>query len=410
LNAPAQLPRSRPAGDEASRPLKVVHLIHGLGVGGAETWLMELVRYWRARDAAVETHFVATGGQPDVFDDEARALGAQIHYLRYGRRDLPSFVAGFRRLLKQGRFDALHDHQDYASGWHYLMGLGVLPPVRVTHVHNPAYQIRNNYGVTLGRRLTAQAGKRLAARYATHIAGTSRAAITAFGFDAPAFAATPKAALYCGFDASRFAASETARNAVREEFGWPADVAVVLFAGRFDVSADPGHAQTHKNSGFAVDVAIECARRSQRVRFVFAGPFSQATPILRQRIDAAGLTDQIAFAGVRKDIGRLMAGADALLFPSRAEGLGLVAVEAQAAGLPVLASTQVPHECVVIPELVRFRNLDDGVSAWAGELCLALDRSRMDPIAANRRVAASPFAIAHSAAALERLYRDGALA
>jgi glycosyltransferase involved in cell wall biosynthesis len=410
LNAPAQLPRSRAAGDETSRPLKVVHLIDGLGMGGAETWLMELVRYWRASGAPVETHFVATGGQPGVFDDEARALGAQIHYLRYGRRDLLSFVAGFRRVLKEGRFDALHDHQDYASGWHYLMGLGVLPPVRVTHVHNPAYQIRNNYGVTLGRRLTAQAGKRLAARYATHIAGTSRAAIAAFGFDAPAFSATPKAALYCGFDASRFLASQAARDAVREEFGWPADAAVVLFAGRFDVSPDPGHPQTHKNSGFAVDVAIACARRSETVRFLFAGPFSPATPILRQRIEAAGVADRIAFAGVRKDVGQLMAGADALFFPSRGEGLGLVAVEAQAAGLPVLASTQVPPECVVIPELVRFQNLDDGVSVWVEQLGLALDRPRTDSIAANRQVAASRFSIAYSATALERLYRDGVLA
>ena len=345
-----------------------------------------------------------------MLDDEARALGAQIHYLRYGRRDLASFAAGFRRLLRSGRYDALHDHQDYASGWHYLMARGALPPVRVTHVHNPAYQIRNNYGVTLGRRLTARAGKRLVARYATHIAGTSRAVLTAYGFDEPAFAATPKAALYCGFDPRRFLASSEARASVRTEFGWPAATAVVLFAGRFDISPEPGHPQNHKNSGFAVDVAIEGARRNDEVRFLFAGAFSPATPILRQRIEAAGLADRIAFAGVRQDIGRLMAGADALFFPSRGEGLGMVAVEAQAAGLPVLTSSEAPRECVVIPELVRFQDLDDGVSTWAEQLRLLVDGPRMDPVAANRRLAVSPFSIEHSAAALERLYRDGVLA
>ncbi|MEJ0065396.1 MAG: glycosyltransferase [Caulobacteraceae bacterium] len=408
MNLPAQL--QRPAAlDDARRPLKVVHLIDSLGMGGAETWLMELLRYWRARDAPIETHFVATGGGSAVFDDEARSLGARIHYLRFGRRDLPSFVASFRRVLRAGRYDALHDHQDYASGWHYLMGLGALPPVRVTHVHNPAYQIRNNYGVTLGRRLTARAGKQLAARYATHIAATSREALTAFGFDGSAFAATPKAALYCGFDPGRFLASDEARRSVREEFGWPRDAAVVLFAGRFDVSPDLGHAQNHKNSGFAVDVAIEAARRGGKARFVFAGPFSAATPVLRQRIEAAGLGDRIVFAGLRRDIGRLMAGADALLFPSRGEGLGMVAVEAQAAGLPVLASTGTPRECVVIPELVRFQSVDEGVTAWAGQLLAMIEGPRIDPVVAKGRLAASPFSIAHSAAALERLYRDGVL-
>jgi glycosyltransferase involved in cell wall biosynthesis len=398
VNAPARIAQPRPAGD--TRPLKVLHLVDGLGMGGAETWLMELLRYWRANGGPVEAHFLATGGHPRVFDDEARALGATIFYLRYGRRDLASFVPGFRRVLRRGGYDALHDHQDYASGWHYLMGLGELPPVRVTHVHTLAP----------GRRRTWRAGKRLAARYATHIAGTSREAITAFGFDEPAFAATPKAALYCGFDVSRFAASPAAGASVRQEFGWSADAAVVLFAGRFDVSAEGDHPLNSKNTAFAVDVAIECARRSQRVRFVFAGAVSPATPILRQRIEAAGVADRIAFAGVRMDIGRLMAGADALLFPSRAEGLGMVAVEAQAAGLPVLASADVPREGVVIPELVRFKSLDDGVSAWAEQLLLVINGARLDPAIANRRVAASPFSIEHSAAALERLYRDGLLA
>ncbi len=410
MNAPATRLQSPRAVDAPATQLKVLQLIDGLGMGGAETWLMELVRYWRAEGRPITTHFLATGGRPALFDDEARALGASIFYLRYGRRDLLSFTAGFRRILRSGRYDALHDHQDYASGWHYLMGLGALPPVRVTHVHNPAYQILSNYGVTPGRRLAARAGKQLAARYATHIAGTSRAAIAAYGFDAPAFASLPKAALYCGFDPGRFLASPAARASVRGEFGWPTDSAVVLFAGRFDVSPDPAHPQAHKNAGFAVDVAIAAARASGGVRFIFAGPFSAATPILRARIEAAGFGDRIAFAGVRKDIERLMAGADALLFPSRAEGLGMVAVEAQAAGLPVLASTEVPRECVVIPDLVRFDSLGDGPAAWSARLLAALGRPRMDPTAANDRVAVSPFAIAHSAAALERLYRDGVLA
>ena len=391
------------------KPLRVLHLVDSLGVGGAETWLLELLRHWRDSGAA-HADIVATGGERGVFDDEARALGAQVFYLRYGRRHLPSFVSGFRRVLREGRYDALHDHQDYASGWHYLMGQGLLPAVRATHVHNPAYQIRNNYGLTPGRRLTAHAGKGLVARYATHILGTSRDAIAAYGFDDVAFAATPKAALHCGIDASRFMASAQARASIRDEFGWRAKDAVVLFAGRFDVSADPAHPQTHKNSGFAVDVAIECTRRSDAIQFVFAGSPSAATAALRLRVAQAGLEGRIVFAGIRLDIGRLMGGVDALLFPSRAEGLGMVAVEAQAAGLPVLASSSVPGECVVVPQLVRFLDLDAGVSAWAEQLLAAIAAPRPDPADANGQVAASVFSIEHSAGALERLYRNGVLA
>ena len=391
-----------------ARPLRALHVIDSLGMGGAETWLIELLRFW-GENGAVRNDFIATGGQSALFDAEAAALGAKIHYLRFGRDSLPAFARGFRRILAEGGYDALHDHQDHAGGWRYLLGRGRLPPVRVTHVHNPAYQIRHNYGVTARRRLVGRIGKRLVARYATHIVGTSREVITAYGFDDPAFERIPKAALHCGFDPARFAASADARAEVRAEFGWPAGARVVLFAGRFDISPELGHPQNHKNSGFAVQLAIDCARMSERTCFIFAGAASAATAGLRGRIETAGLGERIFFAGVRQDIGRLMAGADALLFPSRAEGLGMVAVEAQAAGLPVLASTGVPRECVVIPELMRFLSLDAGAEAWRDALLAMLAARRPHAAEANRRVAASPFAIAQSARRLAELYRTGAL-
>ncbi|MBK6388957.1 MAG: glycosyltransferase [Saprospiraceae bacterium] len=55
--------------------------------------------------------------------------------------------------------------------------------------------------------------------------------------------------------------------------------------------------------------------------------------------------------GLRKDIPLLMSAADVLLFPSLWEGLGMVAVEAQAAGLKVVAADNLPDEAFIIKEL-----------------------------------------------------------
>jgi glycosyltransferase involved in cell wall biosynthesis len=405
-------PRAERAGSAANarRPVAVLHVVDALGMGGAETWLMEVLRRW-SREGLGRMDFLATGGVPAIFDDEARALGAHVHYVRYGRRQLRPFVREFRRILARGRYDAIHDHQDFASGWHFLMGSGTLPRVRVTHVHNPAYQIRNNYGVTLARRATAKAGEQLIARFATHITGTSRQVLGEYGFDAERFARIPKAALHCGFDPARFRADARAvaeaRGALRAKLGWPDDALVALFAGRIDQSPEPGHARNHKNSGFAVAAGIEAMARDGRLHLLFAGAPSPATPVLEQRIVDAGFGRRARFVGVRQDIERLMLAADVLLFPSRGEGLGMVAVEAQAAGLPVLASVAVPRECVVVPELVRFESIEAGTSRWAA---LLLELGRAPRIAdANARVAASPFAIDHSVRALRRLYAEGAL-
>ena len=387
--------------------VNVLQIVDRLGMGGAETWLMEILRLW-SRTRAARLDFLATGGGPGLFDEEARELGARIHYVPYRRNCLARFALEFRRVLREGRYDAVHDHQDYASGWHFLMGSRALPSVRLTHVHNPAYQIRNNYAVTVSRRITASIGKALVARYATHIVGTSRQVITEYGFDEPRFSQIKRRPLYCGLDPARFVGDvDAAKASICFEFGWPKDAKIILFAGRIDKSPDPGDPQNHKNSGFAVSIAIECARRSSGTRALFVGALTEpAVATLQKRIADAGLSRSIRFTGIRRDINRLMLGSDVLLFPSRSEGLGMVAVEAQAAGLPVLASTAVPRECVVVPELVRFQRLDAGVGHWVEDLLYCIEKPRC-VTTANDRVAASPFAIQNSADALSSLYRGG---
>ena len=384
--------------------MRVLQVIGGLGMGGAETWLVALLRYWHARPGTPRLDFLVTGGDPGVFDDEVRALGGRIFYLRYGRDNMVGFTQAFRRLLRTERYQAIHDHCDYASGWHYVLGKGVLPPVRVTHVHNPIYQAANNYGVTFRRRATARVGRLLVSRFATHIAGTSQQAIVEHGFTGPRFAGIHAQAVHCGFEPGQYGADRAAARArVCAEFRWPEDAKIILFAGRIDRSPDPADPRTHKNSGFAVSVAIRCVKRDSDVRAIFAGAPSPATPVLERRIAEADFARQIQLVGVRHDIPDLMLAADVLLFPSRGEGLGMVAVEAQAAGLPVVASDAVPRECVVVPDLVRFLRVQEGAERWASVLLDEMGRPR-NVEGPNRAVTASPFSISRSAEVLAKIY------
>lgn len=397
------------AATDPGRPIRVLHVLDNLGMGGAETWLMELLRHWRAA-GALQVDILATGGTRGVYDDEARALGATIHYAPFRRATAVRFAEQFRRILRQGRYAALHDHEDFASGWHYLMGAGVLPPVRVSHVHNRLGHLEVNYLTSPSRRLAARVGASLISRFATFVAGTSAQSLAEYGFDRlrrPG-RAIPSAALYCGFDPARFAGGHAeARQSVRDEFHWPADSRIVLTVGRIDASPEFDHPLNQKNTAFAVATGIELARNDPRARVLLAGEASPATAVLMRRVSEAGFGDRFAFAGRRRDVDRLMKASDALLFPSRTEGLGMVVVEAQAAGLPVLASTATPRECIVVPGMVRFREVAGDPAGWAAELSERLAAPR-NWEAANASVAASPFAIANSAAALEAIYAGSA--
>lgn len=390
-------------------PLRVLHVIDTLGVGGAETWLMALLRLW-SQSGAVRMDFLLTSGARGVFDDEAERLGATLHYVRFSRRTLPQFTRQFRAILRAGRYDAIHDHQDYAAGWHILLGGDALPRIRIAHIHNPAYQIRNNYGVTWLRRVTAAFGKSRVGAYATHIAGTSRQVIADYGFDNPRFGHIPKAALHCGLDPALFAGDAAAAKAsLCREFGWPDTCEIILCVGRIDRSAETGDPQTHKNTGFSIAVGLDCMRQDNTFRMLLVGERSAAVGSLERHVASRGAAGRVVFTGLRHDVARFMLGSDVLLFPSRGEGLGMAAVEAQAAGLPVLASTAVPRECAVVPGLVHFMDLGIGVRVWAEALRQCVNRRR-DVAAANAAVAGSDFAIERSARRLEALYSTGVLA
>jgi len=102
---------------------------------------------------------------------------------------------------------------------------------------------------------------------------------------------------------------------------------------------------------------------SARLLLVGEGP-------LRQKIaddaNRMGIGDKVVFAGSREDVIQLFATLiDVHLFPSLFEGLGLVVIESQAAGVPSVISDSIPSEVEVVPGLVYRHSLSDPVSAWA---------------------------------------------
>lgn len=387
-----------------SCPIKVLQIVDTLGMGGAETWLMDVLRLW-SKSGVCQLDFLATSGNVGIFDEEAMQLGAQVHYLRYGRAHLPRFAAEFRQLLRNGNYDAIHDHQDYASGWHYLVGAKLLPAIRVTHVHNPWLHIEANYGVGPLRRATAVVGKRLVKRFATHICGTSEEILRRYGFD-PTQAGTPSVSpLHCGFEIGKFnKARELDRDSVLREFSWPDSSRLVIFVGRLDRALQFDHPQNHKNSWFALNIVRAAIERQSSIRFLMAGAGEIQRQDLEYQVKRWGLADKLRLIGIRTDVERLMRAADALLFPSRQEGLGMVAVEAQAAGLPVLASTAVPSECVVVPELYDALPLSKSVDKWADKLIEIMNKKRVPLERCRRSLESSAFSIENSAGRLRDIY------
>lgn len=124
------------------------------------------------------------------------------------------------------------------------------------------------------------------------------------------------------------AASDQHRQNVRQEFGIPESSAVILYAASF---------RPVKRWDVFVDVAERLCQTDSHVHFIGGGEGPMHHDMLT-RVNQAGLGSRVHLPGSRNDVPRLMASADIFLMPTDMESDGIVAKEAMAMGMPIVAS------------------------------------------------------------------------
>ena len=152
-----------------------------------------------------------------------------------------------------------------------------------------------------------------------------------------------------------------------------ADVRARLGLGDAPVVGHVGRFSEQKNHRFLIDVYTELARLSPEARLMLIGD-GPLRPGIEEIVAERGLTDRVLFLGDRGDVAALYQAMDMFLLPSLYEGLPMVGVEAQCAGLPLVCSKEVTDE-VAIGE-ATFLSLEKPASQWAHHVSQALERGR----------------------------------
>lgn len=88
---------------------------------------------------------------------------------------------------------------------------------------------------------------------------------------------------------------------------------------------------------------------------------------IKEKVKELNLQDKVLFLGNRNDVNELMQAMDIFLFPSHYEGLPVTLVEAQASGLPIIKSNNVPDQCKITPNVWSL-SLDDNVNIWVNKI------------------------------------------
>lgn len=156
------------------------------------------------------------------------------------------------------------------------------------------------------------------------------------------------------FDVDKFRYIEELRNKYRKELQIEKKI-VIGNVGLFNEG---------KNQGFLLDIFNEYKKLNSNSVLVFIGT-GQLEEQIKKKVRCLGIEESVIFLGNRRDVNELLNVFDYFLFPSLFEGLGIVLLEAQANGLPVIASEDViPHE-VKLTDNFLFMPLQNGYQIWA---------------------------------------------
>jgi glycosyltransferase involved in cell wall biosynthesis len=376
--------------------VRLLQIVESLDTGAVENWLLRVFAAAGTTNPEYHWTFFCTLGKAGRLDERVRRLGGEIIYSPYEIGDKRAFICNLRAVIKEGRFDILHCHHDFVSAVYLVASLGLPLRKRIVHVHNTDEGILTPS--PLKQFLLKEPMRQTCMRLADNVVGNSRETLSQFTRSAQPKPGRDRV-VYYGINTSPFHEHIRAPEEFRSSLGLPPDAKLLLFAGRM---------VPLKNPVFVVEILAELAPSDPKIMAVFVGA-GELEAGVQALAEQKGLNNRIRILGWRDDTATIMRLSDLLIFPrleEPKEGLGLVLVEAQAAGLPVLASPSVTEDVQVIPELFEFLPLATGPRRWAEAALSLLSKNHLSRQQALGLVEASPFGLDAGVANLLSLYSD----
>ena len=317
----------------------------GIGdAGGMNIYVLESAQRMAAMGVKVDIFTRRTdASQADIVDISP---GVRVRHIDCGhgnltKEQLPAHIAGlskeFLRILKTDNYDVIHSHY-WISGKVAMQAAKELG-IPLVHTMHPMARVKNlnlAEGETPEPMIRVQGETQVVAAANALIANTDAEGASLVSL----YDACPDIVhvVSPGVDLYTFTPGES-RSASRAEVGLPQDAVVVSFVGRI---------QPHKGPEVLIRATSELVKHSPLLRHKLivnviggaSGANTEEVDRLKELTNWLGIDDVVRFAPPvsRKDLPQWYRAADLVVVPSYSESFGLVALEAQACGTPVVAT------------------------------------------------------------------------
>ena len=342
--------------------IKILIVAGSMEIGGIENQLMHLLR--NADKDHFQIDFTTTSKKP-YYRSEMERLGARCIQIpkTHDKLYIP-YCKFLYQLLRKGQYDVVHSHELFHSGMVVAIARAAGVPHRFVHAHNWSDGNGTSKKTSLIRRIYNTVMQKSIRRFGTEFLACSTLA-GKFLYGDYIVNQSNYHLIYNSVDTTKYLAHyDHVENGEFCEDGW----INVLQVGRFTPI---------KNQLFTAQIAKELKRRGLKIRILCAG--NNGNDYEAQVADAIKreqLEEHMLLLGIRNDIDVLARKCSAFLLPSLYEGMPLVLIEAQAAGLPCVIADTFSHEVDYGLGLIHWMPLEKSASDWADAVEAAVSTPR----------------------------------
>ncbi len=325
-------------------PIHIVHVVGKVVTGGVDAVVMN---YYRHIDHfKVQFDFIMDGYGSTPIDREIITLGGRIYKVEPYDKNIFKNIYQCYHIFKVNHYAIVHAHLNTLSIFPLLAATLAGVKVRIAHSHSTA--VKSEHIRTAVKYLLRPFAKLFSTHYCACSTYAGKWLFGKRSYQARKIRIVPNA-----IEIERFSYHPEVRTRTRLLLNL-GDTFVVGHVGRF---------MYQKNHDFVIDIFEKIHDMLPNTILLLIGS-GELEEEVREKVKRLGLDESVRFLGVRFDVPQLLQAMDVMIFPSHYEGLGLVTIEAQAAGLPVIASQAVPAEAQVT-DLLHYCSLDQTAADWA---------------------------------------------
>lgn len=308
---------------------------------------------------AMQWDFLCNSHEPIAYEEEILAAGSKTFHITARSKSIPQYErelhAFFRKHAKE--YDAIWVNVSSLANIDYLIcakRYGIRR--RIIHSHNS----RNMDSALRGK--VHELNRRIIHRYATDFWACSESAAEWFYRDE---LMDQVVLVRNAIDLERLAYNGERREQIRDQYG---------LEGKFLIG-NVGRLHHQKNQTFALKVFRKVLDQKDNAHLVLIGQ-GEDEEKLKEEARQLGIEDHVLFAGLSRDVPGWLSALDVFLFPSTFEGQPIAALEAEASGIPVLASLEGSPKAGLLDNF-RLLSLQESPETWADEL-MKLPLERVD--------------------------------